>query len=333
VQLPNPSTFNGLSSEFDEFFNSPLSFSLPDASDFELLDAPNTSSSGVSTSSSSTSISGRSQSNAVPPEDIIYLFGERSRSPSLPSGSVIGQIPGSNTLYRNAPKDFETSHRCFPRALNTLNKLSAGDTNQCMMSGGELSHDGTSGQRVMTVHAVISRNEHAINEMSRILQCSCSTNSFLLTTVALVVFKVLDWYAAAARMSTAAIEERSLDSNSLNPLCSPDHRSSTFNGELHQRKDAGYDRQSAQLVLIELHRVQRFLSRLSPKLQACEHGHQSRRGSVLDSNNTSSESQPDGVVLSKVSPFSSAVLEQLEPEVRKRIRSLSLEIIEFLRAA
>ena len=331
VQLSNPSTFPGLVSEFDEFFNSPT-FSLPDTSNFELSDAPNTSSGGETTSSSNTSISGKSHANPVPPEDIIYLFGERSRSPSLPSDAITGPLPNPNKIHGNFTTDFETSHRCFPYALDTLNKLGAGDAAACMMSVGEHGYSRSSGQPPSSVHTIISRNEHAINEMSRILQCSCSANSFLLTIVALVVFKVLDWYAQAAKTATAD-EDETFNSNPYSSLPSPRQRSAELTSASHrQQKGRDYDRQSAQLVLVELHRVQRFLSQLSPKLQACGHEPQSRRASIASSQPSMANPQFSEDVLAMASlPFSLVVLEQLEPEVRKRIRSLSAEIIEFLR--
>ncbi|RFU27956.1 hypothetical protein B7463_g8384, partial [Scytalidium lignicola] len=328
VQQSNPSTFPGLDSEFDEFFNSPT-FSPPDASNFELSDAPNTWSGGETTSSSKTSISGKSHSNPVPPEDIIYLFGERSRSPSLPSDAITGQLPNTNEIHGNFAKDFETSHRCFPYALDTLNKLFAGDATACMMSLGE---PRSSGRCPSRVHTIISRNEHAIDEMSRILQCSCSANSFLLTIVALVVFKVLDWYTHAAKTATAG-EDQTFNGNSYSSLPSPRQRSAESTvGSHRQQNGRDYNRQSAQLVLVELHRVQRFLSQLSPKLQACGHEPQSRRASTASSQPSMANPQFSEDVLTMASlPFSSVVLEQLEPEVRKRIRSLSAEIIEFLR--
>lgn len=331
-QQPNPSTFSGLGFEFDEFFSSPLPFSLPDTPNLELLDAPNTSSSEESTRSTNTSISGKSHSNPISPEDIIYLFGERSRSLSLPSDTITGQLPSTNKTHGKITKDFETSHRCFPHALNTLNKLFADDTTACMMSLGEHSHNKSSNWRPSSVQTVISRNEHAINEMSRILQCSCSTNSVLLTIVALVVFKALDWYAVAARMATAG-EDDTLNGHPYSSLPSPRQLSAESAGRSHnQQKDKDYDRQPAQLVLVELHRVQRFLSQLSPKLQACGHGQQSKRASTSSGHYSISSPQfgEDAVTMAS-SPFSSVVLEQLEPEMRKRMGSLSAEIIAFLR--
>ncbi|KIM92896.1 hypothetical protein OIDMADRAFT_21633 [Oidiodendron maius Zn] len=170
--------------------------------------------------------------------------------------------------------------------------------------------------------------------MSRILQCSCSANSFLLTIVALVVFKVLDWYAYAAKTATAD-EDETFNGNPYSSMPSPRQRSAELTvGSHRQQKGRDYDRQSAQLVLVELHRVQRFLSQLSPKLQACGHEPQSRRASTSTASSQPSMANPQfsGDVLTMAAlPFSSVVLEQLEPEVRKRIRSLSAEIIEFLR--
>lgn len=339
VQPSNPSTFPELVSELDEFFNSPTflppdvaNFDLLDASNFELSDALNTWAGEKTPSSSNTSNSGKNHSNPVPPEDIIYLFGKQSRSPSLPSDAITGQLPNTNEMHGNFTKDFETSHRCFPYALDTLNKLFAGDATVCMLSLGEHGHSRSNGRRPSSVQTIISRNEHAIEEMSRILQCSCSANSFLLTIVALVIFKVLDWYAHAAKMATAG-EDETLNGDPYNSLPSPRQRSAESTvGSNRQQNGRDYDRQSAQLVLVELHRVQRFLSQLSPKLQACGHEPQSRRASSASSQPSMANPQfSEDVLTMASSPFSSVVLEQLEPEMRKRIRSLSAEIIGFLR--
>ncbi|OBT65173.1 hypothetical protein VE03_04769 [Pseudogymnoascus sp. 23342-1-I1] len=352
LQQSNPSTFPELVSEFDEFFNSPTfsppdvsnfelsdasNFELSDASNFEMSDVPNTWSGGKTTSSSNTSISGKIHSNPVPPEDIIYLFGKRSRSPSSPFNAITGQLRKNNEIQGNFTKDLEASHRCFPHALDTLNKLFAGeklagDTAACMMSLGEHGYNRSNSRRPSSVHTIISRNENAIEEMSRILQCSCSANAFLLTIVALVIFKVLDWYAHAAKMATAG-EGETPNGNSYSSLPSPRQRSAESSvGSNRQKNGRDYDRQSAQLVLVELHRVQRLLSQLSPKLQACEHEPQSRRASTASSQPSMANTQFSEEVLTMASlPFSSVVLEQLEPEVRNRIRSLSAEIIGFLR--
>lgn len=351
VQQSNPSTFPELVSEFDEFFNSPT-FSAPDvsnfelsdvsnfelsdasnfessdASNFELSDAVNTWSGGKSSSSSSTSVSGKNHSNPVPPEDIIYLFGKRSRSPSLPSDAITGKLPKTNEIHGNFTKDFENSHRCFPYALDTLNKLFTGDETACMMSLGEHSYSRSNGLHQSSVHTIISRNEHAIKEMSRILQCPCSANSFLLTIVALVIFKVLDWYAHAAKMATTG-EDETLNGNPYSSLPSPRQRSVE---PTVGSNDRDYDPQSAQLVLVELHRVQRVLSQLSPKLQACGPEPQRRRGSTASSQPSMVNPQFCEEVMTMASlPFSSVIIEQLEPEVRNRIRILSAEIIGFLR--
>lgn len=344
VQQSNSSTFPELVSEFDEFFNSPTfspldvsnfemsdasNFESSDASNFELTDAPNTWSGGKTTTSSNTSTSGKNQSNPVPPEDIIYLFGKRSRSPSLPADAITGQLPNTKEIHGNFTKDFGTSHGCFPYALDTLNKLFAGDATACMMSLGEHDYSISNSRRPSSVHTIISRNEHAIEGMSRILQCSCSANNLLLTIVALVIFKVLDWYAHAAKMATAG-EDKTLNGNPYSSL--PQRSAELTMGSNLQQNGRDYDRQSAQMVLVELHRVQRFLSQLSPKLQACGHEPQSRRASTASSQPGMANPQfsEDDMTMASL-PFSSVVLEQLEPEVRKRIRSLSGEIIGFLR--
>jgi Aflatoxin regulatory protein len=241
VQQSNPSTFLGLDSKFDEFFNSPT-FSLLDALNFEFLDAPNTLLSGETINSSNLSICGKSHSNLVPAKDIIYLFGERSRSLLLSSDAITRQLPNTHKIHGNFAKDFESSDRCFLYALDTPNKLFASDATVCMMLLGEHSQNRSSDRRLLSVHTIISRNKQAIDEMSRILECSCSANSFLLTIVALVVFKVLDWYAHAAKTATASKEE-TFNSNPYSSFPSPRQRPAKSTvGSYYQQKATDYNR-------------------------------------------------------------------------------------------
>ncbi|KIW05308.1 uncharacterized protein PV09_03833 [Verruconis gallopava] len=314
IQQASPS-FPGWTSDFDEFFTSSLPFAMPDETSIELSDTSTTQSSGVSTTSSNTSVSGGSNAHSRPAEDIIYLFGKRPRSPHLPCDASGGLLPESGRAQCSSSNSFVNSHRCFSCVLETLNRLSTG-----MMCKASIRAHGINetSSWPRSVRSILSMNEHAIDEMIRILRCSCSTDSILLTTIVLVVLKVLECYAAAARMVSRN------DSPSHHELQSGPSSPWQRSGEpatrsLQDRIGSDYDCQSAQLVLVELHRVQRVVNQLSPKLHDCKDG--------LDM----PVEQSSGCLSSISVPISSIILEQLESEMRKRIRALSSEIIEALR--
>jgi aflatoxin regulatory protein len=200
-----------------------------------------------------------------------------------------------------------------------------------MMSG--VRHYGKTGQISLTVQEAISRNEQTIDSISSMLQCPCSKNSFLLAIMSLIVFKVLNWYAAVVH---SAVTSNEMDLDDQSPTSSGSSHSFDYLMQHQQlpaviNGDSGSDsaesgRRSAQLVLGELHRVQRFLNQLSPRLQAC--GRRSRVGSAIENN---IGSLLDDDVTSLALSFSPMVLDQLKQELHKRVRAVSLEIIEFLR--
>jgi hypothetical protein len=116
-------------------------------------------------------------------------------------------------------------------------------------------------------------------------------------------------------------DEHSSDAQSISSPSSS--RSTTFStGQYSDDTDPAC--RSAQLILVELHRVQRFLAKLSPKIRACG-------GS--DTNTTAEDFNADLLSSSEgmAAPFSATVLDNLEPELRKRVRTLSLDMIRILR--
>ncbi|KAL4780408.1 hypothetical protein BJX76DRAFT_338119 [Aspergillus varians] len=87
---------------------------------------------------------------------------------------------------------------------------------------------------------------------------------------------------------------------------------------------------AAQLVLSELHRVQRLVNILSQRLLVAE---TSIGVTVSD---VSCHASLDGVNSSSPPPaslFPKTVLSQLETDIRKRLRELSTEIVQLLQRA
>jgi hypothetical protein len=158
-------------------------------------------------------------------------------------------------------------------------------------------HDLNAEYQLATVGAVNALNKQTMDGLSRILQCTCSTDTYLLTIASLVVFRVLNGYAQVAYAPASA-------------------------------HDADYDgedlsRVAAQSVLGELHLVQCLVNQLSLRLRACVPRKLGNVG-LLDESPSPTKASDMG------STFSYPFLDQLEPELRSRTRSLSSEIIASL---
>jgi hypothetical protein len=161
-------------------------------------------------------------------------------------------------------------------------------------------------------------NKEAIEAVSTVLQCSCTEDGYLLTLLSMILLRILGRYAAAARKrsvaTAASFEKGDRPSSSSN-----DHES--------------LGRIAAQLILGELHHMQRLVNQLSPRLKVRERGEDASEG-TLDRESSrdffgSFPSLTDGGT--GLAPFSPAILNQLEKDLRKSLSSLSLEIINILR--
>ena len=149
--------------------------------------------------------------------------------------------------------------------------------------------------------------------------------------MSLIVFKVLGWYAAAARETPMGADGNA----SPNQPLPGRRRQNSYNCEevLQYPTVVGsyciggddQGRMAAQLVLSELHRVQRLVNQLSMRLKS--QGMRNGAGSPSSSSD-SQDSVSDG---ESALPFSATMLDQLEVDLRKRLRTLSLEIVEMLR--
>jgi hypothetical protein len=207
------------------------------------------------------------------------------------------------------------------RALDLLRRLLADDL---LPRAEDMTEDGQLGH----FHAVKAMNKRTIDSLTQILKCSCSADSYLFTIASLIVFKILNWYAVVARTSLSApspCSEHVEDTDALSLL------SSNFtHGPYHEilpdsdmpdgtdREDTG--RIAAQLVLGELHLVQCLVNQLVRKLKTCVRFES--RHAVND---------PTMFAINDLgSPFSTPMLDQLEPELRRQISSLASEIIGLL---
>ncbi|KAK3904910.1 hypothetical protein C8A05DRAFT_31268, partial [Staphylotrichum tortipilum] len=189
-------------------------------------------------------------------------------------------------------------------------------------------------------------------------------DEYLLSLATLIALKVMGWYAAAAAdtppatppspppppppppalsnpWSTTTRPSTGSNSGSASPTPSPASAGgggigmaeqvlrvpATVGNYLVAGQHQG--RMAAQLVLSELHRVQRIVNVLSERLEGVRVRAGEGRGLPFKAN------AGDGVVgvPGRVAPFSGQTFGLLEQDLRKRLRVLSSETIDVLRRA
>ena len=159
-----------------------------------------------------------------------------------------------------------------------------------------------------TTQSVITENQNIIEAMDDILQCQCpSQDGYLLAMLSLLVFQLLDRYIIAATMTqTYSLHSETKNSSShcqfQSELCSLGSNW-YIEGEDHARV-------STQMVLGELHRVQRVMNKLSLQL--------TKAPDILSDNQGPW-------------PFSSTMLDHLKADLRKRLKDVSSRVVDMLR--
>lgn len=190
---------------------------------------------------------------------------------------------------------------------------------------------------VPTMESVLAENKRIIDSIGKLLDCPCSQDEYLLAIISLVAFKIMAWYSAAAGDKMLMDGGMSFS----NPFVArPERQSlSSFGEQVIQVPTTignycvdGTDssRMAAQLVLSELHRVQRLVNSLAKRLESIR-----VRNCNLPSPSSASSSYGDPgdiqTVDAKVTPLSVPTFSQLETDLRKRLRMVSSETIEILR--
>ena len=135
--------------------------------------------------------------------------------------------------------------------------------------------------------------------------------------MSLIIFKVLGWYAAVARKTPSLHNPQA--------WCSPFEaafQTSTVVGS-YCLDGADSDRMAAQLVLSELHRVRRLVDQLSSKLKGQAAAKKGRGGVET----------PESMDLDNemTLPLSAVMYDQLDNDLRNRLRTLSCEMLDRLR--
>ncbi|EME79053.1 uncharacterized protein MYCFIDRAFT_198930 [Pseudocercospora fijiensis CIRAD86] len=165
------------------------------------------------------------------------------------------------------------------------------------------------------IQTIIDRNEATIESVRRMLECSCSQDDgYLLSVMSLIIFRVLGWYATVARQTACDVDSQ--------PSRSPQSSISSA-GSGYCLEGADSARMAAQLVLSEIHHVRRIVHQLSLKLKAQGEKERSRPETRMEG----LEAMDNEMTL----PLSATMYDQLDVDLKKRLRALSWEMIDRLR--
>lgn len=208
---------------------------------------------------------------------------------------------------------------CLGQALALMRQMSAPSSPNACTTWSTQGLEPYSGKP--SIQAVIAQNKNTIVAMSTTLDCSCLQDGYLLTVMSLIIFQVLGWYAAVARGAPSV--QLPYPSRSRTPSFSDQAPSDsiTIGNFCLEGEDSA--RMTAQLVLAELHRVRRLIDQLSPKLNL----HAEKNGGVEGSGALESRDMHGETAL----PLSAGMYNQMHIDLRRRLKSVALEIIDLLK--
>jgi Aflatoxin regulatory protein len=320
----------------DALFATPSSFSIPDLSDSDILDPSHFFSASIDNGSNNITSSNSSE----------HLFENFPECGDIPDLSAFYKPGPTNADSHASPLDTQSSAMqgveaqcfCLLRALSLMKHLFPSPNNNGSFASALYEVDQQQihpGQQLQSntppnIQTVIAKNEQTIEAIHSMLQCSCSQDGYLLTIISLIVFKVLSWYEGAAAPKISS----SLD-DTISGIHTPNttHSRKSSHSEMviqdrpvvgnYHLEGADSDRMAAQLVLGELHRVQRLVNQLSGKLKV-----QEAQQVAFLGGETSSKNANGNFAL----PLSSVTLDQIITDLRKRLKALSGNIAESLRS-
>ena len=247
-----------------------------------------------------------------------------SNSPSFPSKAQ--SLLNGNTGTSGAS---DSASCCVIQALDLLRKLSSTKPTACILSNGQ--NDDATVSNVgndvnLSVQTVVGENRQTFETVSNMLQCPCVEDSYLLTMLSMIILKALERYAAAARKQFGRAGEKG-DKPSATSSTQDRVRRMSSGG------DESVGRLEAQLILSELHCVQRLVKQLSPKLEARVAGAGGKGGANVEQQMSRGGLQAPSLSergMAKA-PFSATIFEHIDMDLRKALSALSSEIIDMLR--
>ncbi|KAJ5816544.1 Aflatoxin biosynthesis regulatory protein [Penicillium robsamsonii] len=219
---------------------------------------------------------------------------------------------------------------CVAQALDLLKTLSS---THSKFAGTDLASSWSNVNDSGIVESVLSENKNHIETVTSMLSCiSCIENAFLLAIISMIGLKILERYASEARIQSSGSRAGSVEpdtglrsASSIISSSSMDHYIRAL-GRTYNKDSAANGRIPAQLVLSELHRVQRLVNQLSSKLIG-PRGNGRGLGQECSDRHSGAEDNDRAVATF----FSSSTLAQMESDLRKSLSSLSADIINRLR--
>ena len=248
---------------------------------------------------------------------------------SLPNNRICA-TDGEMQDYKE-PTDSSCS--CLIRALSLMGQLFPRSPHACMSSSSpSLDKEATS--QPPTIDTVIAENEATVDAVGEILRCLYSHDGYLLTILSLIISKVLGRYATTAGHNTVC----SSNTNSLQNIpqlsrtrsssptssWSQSHPDSPIAGSYGVNGDHSA-RMAAQLVLSKLHRVRQIVNELSLKLSAQAARNTGQTNPLDNSCHFGSEN------IEMTSPLSGVMLDQLDIDLRTKLKMVSSQVLEGLR--
>lgn len=262
-------------------------------------------------------------SSAVPPS--VGPAGARSMVPEFaPDMRVLASgISGVTRATDMSPCG------CLTKSLELLNALSARPAPRAGLSNPSSREISTAPTYYGPPDSVLTENKQSIEAVSERLACPyCPGDNFLLAVLSMTVLKILERYAAAARAQPDGIRPGGPDTGKAPRLTGGKDQMAVLGRTHGSPRDR--PRRAAQLVLGELHLVQRLVNQLSPRLRGA--GDSAIRGVPGPELELWGRQRAvggyDGV---PAAPFSAATLGQMESDVRRSLSRLSSEIISGLR--
>ncbi|KAI7977456.1 hypothetical protein EIK77_007078 [Talaromyces pinophilus] len=292
-----------------------------------------------------TQLSGGDDSDSlIPLQDLSFFLDmsnsevfNRSTSSAFLTTQAATCTDNRATTTTDGDKTLDNSpYCCLTRSLELLKKQFPGSTAcacETTARGGDENDARAIHYRTHNIESVIQENKRTLEAIDNMLQCPCSGGDYLLAIISLVVFKVLDWYTAVvhgAQEAQLGLDDSDNDSNIHNSKWGiKSQRVLCHSEQVVLQTPAvvcGYHidgdhkgRMAAQLVLSELHRVQRLVNLMSDRLRSTEPV--STDCDVNDNNGRDTAPQF----------MSSTWFNKLESDIRERVCTLSFEIVDMLR--
>ncbi|KAF2118830.1 aflatoxin regulatory protein-domain-containing protein [Lophiotrema nucula] len=276
------------------------------------------------------------------PMDFFFNTHEMNTTPhdtsfELRAVNHVDNVPLNADLHLNNELDLPNgaNYCCLTTSANLLKQLFDDAESSVGLQPDQIpSHTVRSnGFHSTTIEVIISKNEEYIEMIYTMLRCQCTHNGYILNMVSMVVLKVLAWYATAVRLGTAIAGGSEIaepdqhhfgqrrSQHSKPPSEAPPERLihlSTKAGDYSIVGNKDSRRMTAQLVLSQLHRVQGLVNQITRRFM--------RQRQQLSLGSTKPSEHQFDTHEDLDSPFSDHMLEQLEANLRQRLRSVWVEM-------